>query len=151
MYLTMSRRACSRVGYWVRWTRSFFSAVCPADYFFCMAVDDRRQIEPALPCRDVGNVADHFLAGSVSDEISFHQVGNVVLLAVALGEAEPPRPRLAGLQAQLTHDRPDQLRPGRDAPARQVRVDPAVPVRLIRIAERLPHIQREYPAPFHGR
>ena len=26
MYLTMSRRACSRVGYWVRWTRSFFNA-----------------------------------------------------------------------------------------------------------------------------
>jgi hypothetical protein len=26
MYRATSRRACSRVGYWVRWTRSFLSA-----------------------------------------------------------------------------------------------------------------------------
>jgi len=45
-------------------------------------------------------VADHFLARRVSGEIPLHEVGNVVLLPVALGEADPPRPRLAGLQAQ---------------------------------------------------
>src|SRR4029077_16607653 len=63
----------------------------------------------------------------------------------------PPRPRLAGLQAQLAHDGADQLRPGRHAPRHQVRVDPPVPVRVIRIPERLLHIQRQYPASFRRR
>ena len=101
----------------------------PADDLFRMAVDDRRQVKPALPRRNIRNVADHFLAGRGSGEITVHQVGDAVLLAVALGEAEPPRPRLAGLQAQLAHDGADQPRPGRHAPGRQVRVDPPVPVR----------------------
>src|SRR6266446_1350470 len=35
----------------------------PADHFFRMAVDDRRQVKPALPCRKAGDVTDHFLAG----------------------------------------------------------------------------------------
>src|ERR1700726_3925670 len=68
----------------------------PADHFLRMAVDNRRQVKPALPCRNVSDVADHFLAGSVSSEIPLHEVGDVVLLAVTLGEAEPPRPGLAG-------------------------------------------------------
>src|SRR5260370_40118931 len=98
-----------------------------------------------------GDVTDHFLAGRISSEIPGHEVRNVMLLAVALGEADPPGPRLAGLQAQLTHQRPHQLRPGRDPPGHQVRVDPAVPVRVIRILEGLFYIQREYPAPFRRR
>jgi len=77
-----------------------------------------------------------------------HRIGDVVFLAVAFGKAEPPRPRLAGLQAQLTHRRPGQLQPGRHTPGHQVRVDPAIPVRVIEILERLPDIQREQPAPF---
>jgi hypothetical protein len=48
---------------------------------------------------------------SGSSEVTVHVIGNVVLLAVALGEAEAPRLRLAGLQAQLAHDGPDELRP----------------------------------------
>src|ERR1019366_5762418 len=107
MYLTTSRRACSRVGYWVRW--SLVVIACrPADHFFRVAVNDRRQVQPALPCRNAGDVADHFPAGRVSGEVPFHEAGNVVLPAVALGEAEPPRLRLARFQAQL--------RPGRYAP-----------------------------------
>jgi hypothetical protein len=43
--------------------------------------------------------------------------------------------QLARLQAQLTHQRAHQLRPGRHAPGHQVRVDPAVPVRVIRVLE----------------
>ncbi len=74
----------------------------PADHRLRVAVDNRREEKPALPRRNVGNIADHFLAGRVSSEIPVHQIGDVVLLAVALGEADPPRPRLAGLQAQLT-------------------------------------------------
>ena len=107
----------------------------PADHGFRVAIDNRRQEKPALPGRDIGNVADHLLAGRLSGEIPAHEVGNVVFLAVARGEADPPRPGLAGLQAQLPHHRPDQLRPGRHAPGRQVRMDPPVPVRLIRIPE----------------
>ena len=78
---------------------------------------------------------DHLLTGRSRCEITLHQVGNAVLLPVALGEAGPPRPRLAGHQAQVTHDRADQLRPGRHAPGRQVRMDPPVPVRLIGVIE----------------
>ena len=48
----------------------------------------------------ISDVADHFPAGRVSGEIPWHMVGDVVLLAAALGEAEPSRPRLARLQAQ---------------------------------------------------
>jgi hypothetical protein len=57
-------------------------------------------------------------------EVAVHEVGNVVILAVALSEAKPPRLRLAGLKSQLAHDGADQLRPGRHAPAHQVRVNP---------------------------
>src|SRR6266516_5269778 len=59
-----------------------------------------------------------FLAGRAGGKVPFHEVGNAVLLAVALGEAEPPRLRLAGLQAQFAHHRPHQLpaRPARPRP-----------------------------------
>src|SRR6185312_10139724 len=107
----------------------------PADHGLRVAVDNRRQEKPALPRRDVGDIADHFLAGRISGEIPVHQIGDVMLLAVALGEADPPRPRLARLQAQLAHQRPHQLRPGRHAPGHQVRMDPPVPVRVTRIPE----------------
>ncbi len=113
-----------------------------------MAVDDRGQEKPALPRGNVTNIADHFLAGRVSGEVPVHQVGDVVLLTVALGEADPPGSRLACLQAQLPHQRPDQLRPGRHAPGRQVHLDATVPVGAIRIIEGFPDVQREYPAPF---
>ena len=53
-----------------------------------------------------------FSPGRASGEIPLHAVGDAVLLAVALGEAEPPRPRLAGLQAQLAHHRAHELRAG---------------------------------------
>src|ERR1019366_552165 len=69
----------------------------PADHFFRVAVDNRRQVQPALPRRNAGDAADHFPARRVSGEIPLYEAGNVVLPAVALGEAEPPRPRLAGL------------------------------------------------------
>ena len=80
-------------------------------------------------------IADHFLAGRGSGEVPFHEVGNAVLLAVALGEAEPPRLRLARIQAQLAHHRPHQLRPGPHAPGHQVCVHAPVPVCPIRFIE----------------
>src|ERR1700722_13235196 len=69
----------------------------PADHGLRVTVDNRRQIQPALPRRNISDVADHLLAGRASGEVPFHKMGNGVLLAVALGEAEPPRPRLARL------------------------------------------------------
>src|ERR1700691_3729430 len=42
-------------------------------------------------------------------------------------------------------------RHGRRAPAHELRMHPPVPVRVIGILERLPDIQREYPAPFRRR
>src|ERR1700730_9317683 len=107
----------------------------PADDGLGVAVDDRRQIQTALPRRNIRYVADHLLPGRASGEIPLHAVGDAVLLAVALGEAEPPRPGLAGLQAQVAHYRAHELRPGRHAPGREVRVDPAVPVRPVRFIE----------------
>src|SRR6202044_4092493 len=69
----------------------------PADHGFGVAVDDRGQVKPALPGRNISDVADHLLAGCGGGEIAAHEIGDGVLLAVALGEAEPPRPWLAGL------------------------------------------------------
>src|SRR5690348_18413131 len=51
----------------------------PSDYLFRMAVDDGGQVKPSLPCRNVCNIADHFLARRGSSEITFHEVGNIVL------------------------------------------------------------------------
>src|SRR5258708_18834512 len=93
---------------------------CPADNGLRMAVDYRRQVDPARPRGNVRDIADHLLPGRVSGEVAVHEVGNVVRLAVALGEAEPPGLRLAGLKPQLAHDGADQLRPGRHAPGHQV-------------------------------
>ena len=61
--------------------------------------------------------------------------------AVVLGQARPPRPRLARHQALVTHDGADQLEPGRDAPTAQLGMDPTVAVGLVGIGEDL-HDQR---------
>src|SRR5258708_13443362 len=92
-----------------------------------MTVDNRRQVKPALPCRKVGDIADHLLARRAGGEIPLHEIGNVMLLAVTLCEAEPPRPRLTGHQAQVTHDRPHHLRPGPPAPRPPPRLHPPLP------------------------
>ena len=100
-----------------------------------MAVDDRGEVKPALPGRNVRNTADELHARHAGGEIPQHKIGNIVLLAVTLGKADPPRSRLAGLQAQLAHQRPHQLRPGRHAPVRQVGVNAPVPIRAVGIVE----------------
>ena len=73
--------------------------------------------------------------GAAAVKIPDHKIGYAVLLPVGLGEADPPGPGLAGLQVQLTHLRPHQLRPGRHAPGHEIRVDPALPVRAVRIID----------------
>jgi hypothetical protein len=49
--------------------------------------------------------------GGAGGEVTVHQVGDVMLLAVALGEAEPPGLGPAGLQAQLAHEGSHRLAP----------------------------------------
>src|ERR1017187_7295047 len=107
----------------------------PADHFLRIAVDTRRQVKPALPHRNAGDAADHFLARRASGEIPLHKVGNVMLPAVALGQAEPPRPRLAGPRPQPAHHGPPRPGPPTPAPGHQARVAPPVPARPVRIIE----------------
>src|ERR1039457_761548 len=123
---------------------------CPAHDRLGVAVDDGRQIDPAFPGFDVSDVPDHSQAGSACGEVALDEVGDAVLLAVALGEAEPPGPGLAGLQAQFTHEEPDQLRPARHTPACQVGVDPPVPVGPVRVVEGPGNEQLEFLTPFRG-
>src|SRR5258708_4341174 len=85
----------------------------PADHGFRMAVDNRRKENPAPQGRNVGDIAALFLPWPAGGKTTRHEVGDVVPRGGALGEVAPPRPRLARLQAQLTHQRPHQLRPGR--------------------------------------
>ena len=106
----------------------------PADDLSGRAVDHRRKIFPPLPRRDVGNVADHFLPGLVGAEVPVDQVRDRPGRSL-LGGGRPPRPRLAGDQAQLTHELADQLPAGYDALAGQLRGDPPVPVRPVGIDE----------------
>ena len=47
-----------------------------SDAGFCVAVDDRGEIHPALPGLDVGDIAHHFLAGGLGSEIPIHQIRN---------------------------------------------------------------------------
>jgi hypothetical protein len=78
--------------------------------------------------RDVGDVADHFLAGLLGGEVAADEVADVVRLAVLLGERVPPGPRLAGLQAELAHEPADQLGAALLAAADQGLVQPTVAV-----------------------
>ena len=80
----------------------------PADDLTGAAVDHRRQIQPALPGTDVGDVADQLRAREVGGEVPADQILRSAGVGVGLSRA-PVGARLAGLQAQLGHDRPDQL------------------------------------------
>src|SRR6266851_6080425 len=122
----------------------------PADYFPGRAVDDRGEIKPALPRGNVGDIADHLLAGLSRCEVPFHEVRDVVLLAVALGEAEPPGLRLAGLQALLAHELPDELGAGLLATAGQGDVHAPVPVFLVVRLEKRFYLYFQQLPPFRG-
>ncbi|MCW2861982.1 MAG: hypothetical protein JWP48_3690 [Actinoallomurus sp.] len=149
--LAWSRARCGRCS--LKWASSGLVVIAhrPADHRFGVAVDDGRQINPAFPRRDIGDVTDHLLARRIGGEVTPHQVGDVVLLAVAAGEAEPPRPGLTWLQAQLTHEGPDKLGTAANAPGHQVGVDPPVPVGSVGIVKRCADERFEFLATFRGR
>src|SRR5258708_238779 len=76
----------------------------PADHFFRMTVDNRRQVKPALPCREVGDIADHLLAPPPGGETPLHHIREVTLLA-----APPPAHPKAPLPSRATPPRPPPL------------------------------------------
>jgi len=94
---------------------------------------------------------DHLLAWSVGGEVAVDQVGDRPGAAVVLGQAGPPRPRLAWHQAMVTHDGADQLETGRDAAAAQLGMHTAVAVGLVGVGEDLHHQRRQLLPPARGR
>lgn len=72
--------------------------------------------------RRIRYIADQLPTRSGGGEIAIDQVWDRAGRQVGLGEAVPPWPGLAGLPAQVTHDRADQLAAARDTPVGQVRV-----------------------------
>src|SRR5512135_691729 len=122
----------------------------PPGDFACRAVDDRREVKPSFPRRDVGNITDHFLPGDGRTEITGDQVRDRPRHALLSGGG-PPGPRLAGHQAQLPHQRPDQLQPCLHAPARELQRDPAVAIGAVGVFERFGYQQFKFPPPFRGR
>jgi hypothetical protein len=107
----------------------------PADHRFRVAVDDGGEEYPAFPGRNVRDITDHFLARRRRGEVSVQQIRDRPGRRVLVGQAMPPGPRLARLQAQLAHQRPDQFQGAGVAGAQQRGVDPPVAVRLVRQLE----------------
>src|SRR6266516_142596 len=121
----------------------------PANYLACRAVDGRGEIEPPFPGWEIGNVADHLRAGHFCTKVPVHQVRDRAGLALD-GGGRPPRPRLAGHQAQLAQQGADQLRPCPHAPAGQLPPDPPVPVRAVGIVKGLLDQELELLPPSRG-
>src|SRR6266545_1421426 len=107
----------------------------PADDGFGVTVEYRGEVDPAFPGGNVGDVADHFHARCLGGEVAGEQVGDRPGGRVGLGEAVPPRLRLAGDQAQLTHQTSGQLDGAVHALAGQLGVDTPVAVGLVGIVE----------------
>jgi hypothetical protein len=119
----------------------------PPDDLTCRAVNDRREIKPSLPCRDVGNIADHFFSGRGRAEVTSDKIGDRPGLAL-LGGRRPPGPRLAGHQPQLTHQAADQLQPGLHTPSGQLQGHPAVAIRAVGVLKSFRDQQFKLVPPF---
>lgn len=100
-----------------------------------MAVDDGRQVQPAFPRGNVGDIADEFLARRGGREVAVDEVGDVVFVFVLFCEVEPPGTRLAGLESQVTHDGAHEFWSARHAPPGELGVDAPVTVGLVRPSE----------------
>src|SRR5437588_1290658 len=121
----------------------------PADDFSCRTVNHRRQIEPALPRWDIRDIPDHLRAGNRGGEIPAHEIGNRPGRPLLCGR-RPPGAGLAGPQAQLPHERTDQLQPGSHAPPRQLGGHASVAVGAVGVFERLANHQLEFVSPGRG-
>lgn len=81
-----------------------------ADHFLRATVDDRREVQPTSPGRDIGNVADELFTGCIRDEVAGDEVWH--LAGRSLCEVEPLRAWLAGHQADETVVSPTDTAPG---------------------------------------
>jgi hypothetical protein len=109
----------------------------PPDDLPRMTIDDGCQEQPSLPGRNVGDIADHFLARRVGSEVPVEKIRDGVRQVAGLGEAVPPGLRLARLQAQLPHQGSDEFRSARHAPVGQIGVHPPVTVGAVGPIERM--------------
>lgn len=108
-----------------------WSATAQPTTFFEKAVDDRGQVDEALPGVDVGDVADELLPGTVRGEVLAHQVrdlrrGFSIRPRCGAERARPARHWVVG-----SHDLADQLRGASGALRGKVRVDPPVALRAV--------------------
>src|ERR671926_319434 len=101
-----------------------------ADTGFGVAINGGRQIQPALLCRNIGDVTYHFLTRSLGSEIPLHQVKNRAGI-IRRGGSRPIRPGLAGHQVKVTHQLAHKLGADLLALARKVGMHPTIPIRLI--------------------
>ena len=120
-----------------------------ADDHLGVAVDHRRQVHPAFPGADVGDVADEFHAWLGGGEVPADQVeGTGGPVGVGRG---PVWPGLAGDHVVLDHDLADQFQPGLNPVAGQLGMDPPVTVGLVEGVEDLPDLRFEVGASLGGR
>src|ERR1700739_1762965 len=104
------------------------------DHLAGAAVDQRSQIQPALPCSDVGDVADDLGSRSLGGEVALDQVDAAGGLRVRLGGGAE-RPGLHWNQAHLAHELANQLRADPFAGAHEFGVDAAVAVGAVESLE----------------
>jgi hypothetical protein len=79
----------------------------PADNLAAVRVEDDRQVQPALPGADVGDIAEPLLVGSRRDELPLHQILKLDLL---VGHRCPTKsPRWTADQAGGAHQASDAL------------------------------------------
>ncbi len=97
------------------------------DYLAGAAVNQRSQIQPALPRSDVGNVADDLGSRLLGAKVALDQVHGVGGVGVRLGGGTE-RPGLHWNQTQLTHELANELRPDPFAGADEFGVDTPVAV-----------------------
>src|SRR5579871_550242 len=103
----------------------------PADNLPGRTIYDRREVKPAFPGPDIGNIADHLLPRLFRGEVSPDEIRDRPGLAVLLGQRVPPRLRLAGFQAQFPHEAADELGTALLAAADQRGVHAPVAVLLV--------------------
>src|SRR6476661_9787215 len=114
------------------------------DDLFGEAVQHGRQVQPALPGTDIGDVADELSAGRRGGEVPAYQVGQPQVTAPDRGRG-PVRPRLARHQAQLPHRPAHRLVVVVVSPPAQLSVDPAVAAGSVRVLEREPDVRVQDP------
>lgn len=101
-----------------------------ADTGFGAAINGGSQIQPALLCRNIGDVTYYFLTGSLGSKIPLHQVRSRAGI-IRRGGGRPIRPGLAGDQVKATHQLAHELEADLLALTHEVGVHPAIPIRLI--------------------